>query len=122
MTYEYACTIKGWVDGDTVDVVIDLGFHIALAERVRVAGINSPEVHSKSPVEKSKGLAALDYAEHLAPAGSVLKIQTAKATKETEKFGRWLASIALADGRDFGAVMIHDGFAVPYGGGPREKT
>jgi micrococcal nuclease len=60
--YEYKITIDRWVDGDTVDVDIDLGFDIILKkQRVRLHGINAPESRTKDLEEKEKGLAAKEF-------------------------------------------------------------
>ena len=116
----HSAKILRWLDGDTCEVdvnLIDLGFKIRMQDTVRVYGINAPEIHSTDPKEKAAGEAAKLFAEGLAPVGSTVEIQTAKANKE--KFGRWLAVITIADGRDFAHDMIAAGHAKPYFGGPR---
>lgn len=117
--YLYDCRVLRWVDGDTVDLSVDLGFGISINERVRVYGINAHEIHSKDSAEKNKGQIAAANAKVLAPVGTLVWATTHKANKEEEKFGRWLADIKLADGRDFAKAMIAAGDAVPYFGGPR---
>lgn len=117
--YNYACKIISWLDGDTADVEIDLGFHIGLRERVRVDGINSPEIHSKDADEKRHGVEAKQAAEAYASPGTMVLIQTAKAGRFQEKFGRWLAKITLVDGTDFATRMIAGGFAKEYHGEKR---
>ena len=68
----YKCTIQRIVDGDTVDVNIDLGFGIWLyKERVRVAGIDTPEKRTRDKVEKIFGLAATAKAHTLIPEGQM---------------------------------------------------
>ena len=117
--YEYQCKIVKWLDGDTCDVHIDLGFDLWLVQRVRVDGINSPEIHSKDIAERKAGLMAQAHAYILAPHGVIIAIKTAKAGKEREKFGRWLAKITLPDGRDFATAMTEAGQAKPYHGEKR---
>lgn len=117
--YQYRCEILSWLDGDTARVAVDLGFGIWLHETVRVDGINTPEIHSKNAAEKKAGLLSKSHAEVLAPVGAVLGIQTAKAGKDREKFGRWLARITLGDGRDFASAMIAAGQAKEYHGEKR---
>ena len=117
--YEYSCEMLSWIDGDTCDVSIDLGFEVWLNQRVRVDGINAPEIHSTKTAEKLAGQRALKFAQGLAPEGLAYKIVTAKAGKEREKFGRWLAKITLPDGRDFATAMIEAGQAKPYHGEKR---
>ncbi len=118
----HSCKLLRFLDGDTADVeasLIWIGTHITFQERVRVDGINSPEIHSTNPAEKTAGLAAKAHAETLCPPGTVVKIRSANPTEEREKFGRWRAIITLPDGRDFGATMIKDGFAKEYHGEKR---
>ena len=120
--YDYECTILAWLDGDTCRVQIQLGFHLCFTETVRVDGINAPEIHSTNDVEKTNDLNSKRNAEFLAPVGSVVRIKTAKAGRDTEKFGRWLAKITLADGTDFGEKQIASGYAVEYHGEKRPTT
>ena len=59
--YEYNCKVKRVVDGDTVDVLIDLGFDIAYASRVRLYGIDTPESRTRDKDEKARGLISKDF-------------------------------------------------------------
>ena len=54
--YEYACTVDRVVDGDTVDVVLDLGFDVRFFSRVRLYGIDTPESRTRDKDEKARGL------------------------------------------------------------------
>ncbi len=56
--YEYKCKLTKVVDGDTVDAMIDLGFNVWIKRRIRLAGINCPEVRTRNKTEKAKGMAA----------------------------------------------------------------
>ena len=116
--YDYNCFIARWLDGDTVSLVVDLGFHVSLKINARVHGINASELHAADGVEKIKGMAALEHARRLAPEGTVVKVASSK-TADHEKFGRWLAVITLANGKDFAAEMTGAGHAVAYFGGKR---
>lgn len=113
--YEYTCTILRWIDGDSCEVVTDLGFHISVRQTVRVYGINTPETHTKNVDEKQRGLAAKAFAESLAPVGSKVTIKSHKAD-DTDKYNRWLADITMSDGSNFGSIMIRDGHAKEYFG------
>lgn len=115
VAYRYRCTIVRWLDGDSCDVSVDVGFSITLHMRIRVYGINCPEVHSRNLKEKAAGLAALSEAQKLCIAGSVVWIQSHKST-ESDKFGRWLAEITLTDGSDFATSMVAAGVAKLYFG------
>lgn len=82
MTYEYKAVIDRWVDGDTCDVTIDLGFNISLKERVRLARINAFETKGEY---RDLGMLAKEKAESLAPPGSVVLLKTEKA-KSYDKY------------------------------------
>lgn len=116
--YVYRCQVMAWLDGDTCKLDVDLGFGLHHVLTVRVAGINAPELHSRDPVEKAAGREARAHAEQLAPTGCFVLAQTAK-NRDQEKFGRWLATITLDDGKDFALQMIAAGQARPYDGGKR---
>ena len=112
------------VDGDTVDVDIDLGFGIWLHdERVRIMGIDTPESRTSDDVEKLFGLAAKDRLKHLLEKDAVL-ITTEDASGEDMKgkFGRILGDFEAADGRRVTEIMIEEGHCVPYFGGSKEEV
>jgi micrococcal nuclease len=114
--YNYRAHVIRVLDGDTVDVAVDLGFHIMLGERVRLAGINAPEIHSKDAAEKAAGAKAAAALAEMLPCGDLVTIKTAKADAEQEKFGRWLAQINLADGRDVATVLLQQNLVKPWDG------
>jgi endonuclease YncB( thermonuclease family) len=116
----YACKIIDWLDGDTCHVaadldLIDLGFHITLFRTIRVFGMNAPEVHSLNPDEKTRGLASKARAIEMVPVGTVVTVSPAK-TRGIDKYGRWLASIVLPDGKDYATEMIAEKYALPWDG------
>lgn len=108
--YEYKCEILKVVDGDTFDGRVDLGFSTHRVERFRVHHIDAYEKNTK------KGKEALAFAKG-ALEGKTLKILTTK--DKGDKYGRMLATITLADGKDYAAVMIEKGYAVAYEGGKK---
>ena len=111
----YKCTIQRIVDGDTVDVNIDLGFGIWLyKERVRVAGIDTPEKRTRDKVEKIFGLAATAKAHTLIPEGSNCIIRTRR--DKAGKYGRTMGDFVLEDGTLYTDVMIETHHVVPYEG------
>ena len=82
--HEYRCKILRVVDGDTVDVDIDLGFGIWIhKERVRVMGIDTPESRTRDLVEKAFGLAAKEYLKMLLPVDSIKVLKTEVDKKAT---------------------------------------
>ena len=94
--YEYRCKIDRVVDGDTVDVDIDLGFGIWLRkERVRLYGIDTPESRTRDLEEKKYGLAAKSFVQDLLPVGSMQTLRTRKDDKG--KFGRILGEFVVYD-------------------------
>lgn len=119
--YEYQAMITDWIDGDTCDVELDLGFGFTFKPRLRVYGLNTPETRSSDPAEKAAGQAARAKAVELAPLYSRVMIRSHKphAELEREKFGRWLAMIELADGSDFTIRMLAAGHGKPYFGEKR---
>ncbi len=84
------------VDGDTMDVVIDLGFYVELRERVRLTGIDTPEIYrvKKDSEDYKKGMEAKEYVERrLKENGNEMVIETEKRGK----WRRWLAKVYLKD-------------------------
>jgi len=117
--YEYQAVIKRVVDGDTVDIDIDLGFGVMLKdERVRIMGIDTPESRTRDKVEKVFGLAAKERLKKLLGKKSVLKC---KEDDSKGKFGRILGDFTTNDGRMVTDVLVEEGHAVAYFGGSKEE-
>jgi len=121
--YEYRAHIIKIVDGDTVDVDIDLGFGIVLSnERVRINGIDTPESRTRDKQEKKFGLAAKARLKSLLGKTCILKTQINKSGEDMKgKFGRILGDFDVYDAatdswRPVTAVMINEGHAVAYHG------
>jgi micrococcal nuclease len=124
--YEYRCTVNRVVDGDTVDVDIDLGFGVWVrGERVRVMGIDTPESRTSNEVEKLFGAAAKERVKDLLSGEVILKTQIDKDGGDAKgKFGRILGDfIVEKDGQErmLTDVMIEEGHAVAYFGGSKEE-
>jgi micrococcal nuclease len=116
--YEYKATIDRWVDGDTVDVDIDLGFDVVLRDqRVRLYGINTPESRTRDLEEKAKGLAAKARVNEMAPVGTVVTLLTHKYDAKG-KFGRILGAIVTDDGT-VNQMLLEEGHATEYFGGKK---
>ena len=120
--YEYKCNIVKIVDGDTVDVDIDLGFGVWMKdERVRIMGIDTPESRTRDKVEKKFGLASKAKLKSLLGKTGVLKTQVNKNGEDMKgKFGRVLGDF-LYKGKPVSKIMCREGFAVPYFGGNKAK-
>ena len=120
--YEYYVRkVEGVVDGDTIDVLIDLGFDILFQSRVRLAGIDTPESRTKDLAEKALGLESKEYLKkHLKDAKSVV-IKTEKMNS-SEKFGRILGWLYVnGDTESVNDKMINDGYAWGYMGDTKVK-
>jgi len=121
---EYDVHVVRVVDGDTVDVDIDLGFKIQLKdERVRIMGIDTPESRTSDKVEKLFGLAAKNRLYQLLEKDAKLITTEDKDGEDMKgKFGRILGDFRAADGRLVTEIMIEEGHCVPYFGGSKEEV
>ena len=121
--YEYKCNIIRVVDGDTVDVDIDLGFGVWLKdERVRIMGIDTPESRTRDKVEKKFGLASKAKLKSLLGKTGVLKTQVNKNGEDMKgKFGRILGDFQVG-ARMVTDILCEEGYAVPYFGGSKEDV
>ncbi len=120
--YEYFVKeVKNVVDGDTIDVVIDLGFDIMFFSRVRLAGIDTPESRTTNKAEKVLGLESKEYLKkYLKDAKSVV-IKTEKINS-SEKYGRILGWVYVnGDTESLNDKMINDGYAWGYLGETKVK-
>jgi micrococcal nuclease len=121
--YQYACKINKVLDGDTVDIDLDLGFNIILAnQHVRMTGIDTPESKTKDLNEKKWGLEAKDFLKKkLSECKGNLVIKTEKVNS-TEKYGRILGWL-YEDGKEisFNQMMMDEGYAWSYLGEKKVK-
>ena len=102
------------IDGDTIDVILDLGFDILHKSRVRLFGIDTPESRTRDKEEKQRGLISKKYLTEAIKKGNKLTIKTHKGS-ETGKFGRILGEV-FVDGKNINLQMTMDGYAVAYYG------
>ncbi|MGH2373031.1 MAG: thermonuclease family protein [bacterium] len=103
--FQFPAEVDSWYDGDSLSVHRQSQpGQVVHGEKVRVHGINAPELHD------ARGMEARDYAAGLAPPGSQVILV---ATKE-DKYGRFLARVILPTGDSLGDLMIAGGHAVPY--------
>lgn len=121
--YEYRCNVIKIVDGDTVDVDIDLGFGVWLKdERVRIMGIDTPESRTSDPIEKKFGLAAKDRLKQLLGKTAILKTQVDKSGEDMKgKFGRILGDFVVGEST-VTQILISEGHAVAYFGGSKDDV
>lgn len=112
--YNYKGKILEVLDGDTIEILFDLGFKIFFKEKVRLYGINTPEIHTKDLQEKKQGFRVKRFLEKLLKnAEIVIKVY------KQEKYGRYLADIILNNGQIVNALLIEKGMAKEYFGGKR---
>ena len=106
--------IERIVDGDTLDVVFDLGFDVLLRSRIRMFGIDTPESRTRDDVEKVFGLASKEYLKHRVSEAKTVVCKTHVADARG-KFGRVLGEI-WCDGVNINQAMVNKGYAVAYYG------
>tara|TARA_Y100001972_G_C7579957_1_gene290929 strand:+ start:293 stop:730 length:438 start_codon:yes stop_codon:yes gene_type:complete len=123
--YEYKALINRIIDGDTVDIDIDLGFGVWLRdERVRIMGIDTPESRTSDTIEKQFGLAAKARLKELIPEGSmqVLKTEVNKNGEDMKgKFGRILGDF-LIEKKKVTEILVGEGHAVKYQGQSKDDV
>ena len=116
-SFVYNATLERIVDGDTFDCTLDLGFDVKLhKQRVRLAGIDTPESRTRDKAEKVLGLAAKNRLKELC----IGEIQVKSLGKG--KYGRILGIPYTEDGRDICDVLVKEGHAVKYDGGKKTKV
>ena len=120
--YEYRCKVLKVIDGDTVDIDIDLGFGTWIRnERVRIMGIDTPESRTSNDIEKKFGLAAKTRLQELLGETAILKTQVSKKGEDMKgKFGRILGDFMTEDGSICAKILCEEGHAVTYFGGAKE--
>ncbi len=111
--YEYKAKLVRVIDGDTIDCVIDLGFDVRLKERIRLKGIDTPEVRTRDLEEKAKGLAAKERVIEAFRYSSDFVVSTELDKKG--KYGRILGTIMLPDRKvSLNQMLLDEGHAKVY--------
>ena len=121
--YEYNCNIVRVVDGDTVDVDIDLGFGIWVRnERVRLSGIDTPESRTRELTEKFYGKYATQYVIEKLGESCVLRTQKDRAGKFGRVLGEFIVYDEYSDSwKSVNEMMVRDFIAVPYTGQSKDE-
>ena len=115
------------LDGDTIDVLIDLGFDLFKKERVRIAGVDTPEKRTRDLEEKALGIDATNWLKKkledtIAGDGDELTIRT-ELVGGTGKYGRLLGWLYInEDAISLNEQMITEGYAWEYDGGTKQKN
>lgn len=120
--YEYRVKkVTKVLDGDTIDVDLDLGFNISFSGRVRLSGIDTPESRTKDLAEKKLGLEAKEYMKSLLDNSKIVVIKTEKPDS-SEKYGRILGQVFI-DGLNISVnqMLIDNGYAWEYDGASKNK-
>ena len=117
--YEYNCEVTKIIDGDTLDVDIDLGFSTKLTkQRIRMLGIDTPESRTRNKEEKVRGLLSKKALMDMCPIGSNIRL----VSHGKGKFGRILGEIFTPEGEvSINKQMCEEGFAVEYYGGNKDE-
>lgn len=108
--YQYKATLLNVVDGDTVDMDVDMGFSVRIKQRLRLYGIDTPEINSKDPIERELAMQAKQFVLDQLKAGSSYTINTYK----DDKYGRLLAEVFVAPFKTLNAMLIEAGLAKVY--------
>jgi len=120
--YEYKFDLDRVVDGDTIDVDLDLGFTVIMKkQRIRLYGLNTPESRTRDLEEKQYGLAAKARLKEILEGAEFLSLKTSIDKKARGKYGRILGTI-FADGVDINQQLLDEGHAIEYFGGTKNTT
>jgi len=121
--YEYRATLDRVIDGDTVDVFIDLGFDIIKSARIRLLGIDTPELRSKEELEKQAAQDAKAFVEKWFHDCEIDGVDIFVRTHKSDKYGRYLG-VFFTTGQDDSEYLLNqqlldEGLAKEYDGGKR---
>jgi micrococcal nuclease len=112
--YEYGCTVTRVVDGDTIDVILDLGFSVLHKCRVRLYGIDTPESRTRNKDEKARGKLAAKFLEDSINNGKQVILRS-KLKDSKGKYGRVLGEV-IVDDININELMVKRYLAVKYYG------
>lgn len=109
--YEYKALLVRVIDGDTVDLSVDLGFHVTILQRCRLSGVNAPEVRGENKVA---GIAATEFVKGWFPLDGRVVIKSAKPYAD-DKYGRFLVEVYRpTEVSSLNESLVTSGHAVPY--------
>lgn len=120
--YQYRARCTNVVDGDTIDVVLDLGLHLTSTQRLRILGVNCPELHSPSPQVRLLAQDAKEYTRATLEHFQNFATDVANnwplviTTTRSDSFGRYLATVSSVDFPEFdlSGALVTNGYAVPF--------
>ena len=120
--YEYRCNLVKIIDGDTIDVDLDLGFAVVLKkQRIRLYGINTPESRTRDLEEKKYGLAAKARLRELLEEADTISIKTEIDKKARGKYGRILGTVMVGT-TNINSLLVDEGHAIAYYGGTKRTN
>lgn len=109
--YHYKARVLRIVDGDTIDVEIDLGLGVKKKERVRLAGLDAHELNTKDAAERELGRAASEFVVSWVQANGDVFLKTIKGS---DKYGRYLAEVFSSTGESLNQLLLESKMADPY--------
>tara|TARA_R110002020_G_scaffold437738_1_gene648025 strand:+ start:21 stop:377 length:357 start_codon:yes stop_codon:yes gene_type:complete len=115
--YNYGVKVDRIVDGDTIDVMIDLGFNTHIKRRIRMYGINAPESRTRDLEEKARGLASKERLTEMLEEDNIIMKSHGKG-----KYGRVLGELFVKKENEYISInelLVKEGFAEEYFGGKR---
>ena len=119
--YQYKAKILKVLDGDTVEIDLDLGFNIVLAnQKVRLEGVDTHESRTTNLEEKPRGIISKKKLQEKLPVGGWATIETLRSDNNDDKFGRILGVFIAADGTRVNQWLIDNNYAVGYLGENKE--
>jgi micrococcal nuclease len=108
--YQYNATLLNIVDGDTVDMDVDMGFNVRIKQRMRFYGIDTPELNSNDPVIRASAVKAKDFVASHVKVGQSYMIETFK----NDKYGRLLVKIRITPASTLNEILVGAGLATIY--------
>lgn len=110
--YEYRATLLRVIDGDTIDVAVDLGFFVSHRRTLRLRGVNTPELNDRDPAVRAKAFAAKQFMINRLPrTDNGIIVRTHK--DQDDKYGRMLADVLVGQSL-VNQELIDHGLAIPY--------
>lgn len=123
--YQYKAKLVKVIDGDTFDVLIDLGFSIALGQRIRLADYDTPELNAEDPEERTRALEAKTFVTQFEGKDVLIETRKTRAGKEYQTFGRYVADVSVPwevqpgkeRYKDLAELLVEKELAVRWEGG-----
>ena len=109
VNYNYNAKVGKVIDGDSVILLVDVGFRLSIEMNIRLTGINAPELNSVDDKERFVARQAKEYLQSLLTPGSKVTIKTSKPRKD--KFGKWQAEIVNNFGVNVGEALVAEKLA-----------